>query len=295
MKTEQIKTFLAVYRAGDFISVAKERNVAPSSITRSVAALEATLKTQLFQRSTRSLRPTEAGDNYYRLMGPIMEEFDHAHDKLREDDLGPSGHLRVTASVSYGQIVIAPRLKKFRERYPNIELDLILSDGRIDLISEQIDVAIRHGRLPDSSLTARKLTDVTYKLVASPDYLSQNSKISSPESLKAHELITFGYEDFRDEWHFIKNDVQQAIAITPAIKISNAVAIRQCVRDGVGVALLADWTVEDDIKSKKLVRLLPLWTASGSTKDTAIWLVYPSSRYTPAKSKAFIDFMLSER
>lgn len=292
MNTDQIHTFIAVYRAQSFIAVAKERNVAPSSITRAIAALETQLATRLFQRSTRSVTPTEAGDAYYMQMSPLMEAFDEAHDSLAQLGAGPSGRLRVSASVSYGQIVIAPLLKAFRECYPDIDLELILSDRRVDIISEQIDIAIRHGRLPDSALTARKLSDVTYKLVSSPEYLSQNAKIKTPDDLTEHDLLTFTYDDFRYEWTFQKKDEVKTLPISPVITISNAGAIRQCVERGMGIALLADWTVSADLASGKLVEVLPKWDVSGLAQNTMIWLVYPSSRFVPAKTRAFVDFIV---
>jgi DNA-binding transcriptional LysR family regulator len=291
MNTDHIKIFLAVYRAGSFVTVAKDRNVAPSSITRSVACLEAALKARLFHRSTRSVKPTEAGDLYFRQMASLMEGFDQAHELLAERGEGPSGRLRVSASVSYGQIVIAPQIKRFRDLFPKIELELILTDNRIDLISEQIDVAIRHGRLPDSGLTARKLTDVSYSLVASPHYLAIRPAVQHPKDLTAHELVAFSYSDFRSQWNFKKAEADFSLAITPTLIISNAAAICRCVSDGAGVALLADWTIERDLREKRLVKVLADWHVGATTQEANIWLVYPSSRFVPAPTRVFADFM----
>jgi DNA-binding transcriptional LysR family regulator len=222
----------------------------------------------------------------------VMEEMDFAHQSLIEASASPSGRLRVTASVSFGEIVIAPRLKEFRTRYPNIELELILSDGRLDIINDQIDVAVRHGGLPDSSLIARKLSDVVYRLVSSPAYIEQSGMLQHPEDLQQHELVTFAYEDFRHVWTFVSGRASQTIPIRPALTVTNAAAIRQCVRDGAGIALLADWTVEQDLRSGRLIELLPEWRVSGASPDAAVWLVYPSSRFVPAKTKAFTAFLL---
>ena len=292
MNTDHIKTFLAVYQAGSFVSVAKERNVAPSSITRSIAALEGILKTRLFQRSTRKIMPTEAGVAYYRRMLAIMDEFDDAHDTLAARASGPSGRLRVTASVSYGQIIIAPQLPKFREQFPDVDLELILSDGRMNLIAEQIDVALRHGRLPDSSLTAKKLSDVSYHLVASPNYLANRPSITRPEDLATKDIVTFSYDDFRAEWLFEHKGVSQSVPIKPSLTISNSGAIRECVLNDAGISLLADWTISEDLKNGTLIEVLPKWRASGTSQNSAIWIVYPSSRFVPAKTRAFVDFMV---
>ncbi len=294
MNTEYIKTFIAVYRAKSFVAVAKDRNVAPSSISRSISALENVLQIRLFHRTTRSLMPTEEGHVYFQKIASVMEAFDHAHESIRSSTTGPSGHLRVTASVSFGQLVIAPRIKTFREQYPDIELELMLSDSRVDIVSERIDIAIRHGRLPDSSLTSRKLATVRYRLVASPAYLRANPKITHPKDLAEHDLVAFSYDDFRYEWSFKKKGVVHVQPIVPAVTLSNAAAIRQCVVDGVGIALLADWTLGDDIASTRLVEILPKWQVAGAVQHPTIWIVYPSKKFVPEKTKAFADFMLSD-
>lgn len=292
MNLDYIKMFIAVYRAGSFIEVANEQGLAPSSVSRSIGALENALKTRLFQRTTRSLMPTREGEAYFQKIVPLVEEIELAHQSLMDSAAKPSGRLRVTTSVSYGQIMIAPRLASFRQHFPNIDLELILSDGHLDLINDQIDLAIRHGSLSDSSLVARKLADVAYHLVCSPRYLEQRSRPRKPEDLHAHELITFTYEDFRHKWVFKKKEMSQGLSIKPALTVSNAATIRQCARDGAGIALLADWTISDDLQSGRLIKVLPDWRISGTASASAIWLVYPSNRFVPAKTRAFADFLL---
>ncbi len=293
MDIDNIKAFIAVYRAGNFIEVANDWKVASSTVSRAVASLETQLNTRLFQRTTRKLVPTQEGEHYFEKILPLIEEIDLVHQTLMDSAAAPSGHLRVTASVSYGQIVIAPLLKAFRTQYPSIELELILSDGYIDLISDQVDIAIRHGNLSDSSLVAKKLADVSYHLVSSKAYLAQRDAPQIPDDLRDHDLVTFAYENFRNSWNFERNGVSQRISIRPIMTSTNAATIRQSVRDGIGIALLADWTIHSDVQSEKLVELLPDWRVSGQSKESAVWLVYPSRRFVPAKTRAFIDFLSS--
>jgi len=294
MNIDKIKTFIAVYRAKSFVEVANERNVAPSSISRSIASLESHLKTLLFQRTTRNLIPTQEGEEYFQRILPLIEEMDLTHQSLMDTASTPSGRLRVSASASYGQIVIAPKLKEFRNQYPNIELELILSDGHIDLVNDQVDVAIRHGNLDNSSLIARKLVDVRYHLVSSNSYIKENGIPNKPEDLHQHDLVTFAYENFRHTWQFDKDNDTQNIRIDPIMTATNAATIRQSVRDGLGIALLADWTVQNDLASGELVELLPDWHITGLSPDTKIWLVYPSRRFIPGKTRAFIEFLLDK-
>ncbi|MDN4502647.1 LysR family transcriptional regulator [Alteromonadaceae bacterium BrNp21-10] len=293
MNLDQVRIFVSVYRAGNFATVAKELDMAPSSVSRAIANLEHSLKTRLFQRTTRTLTPTQAGEQYFQRVGSLIDEFDTAHQELLEQSLGPTGRLRVSASVSYGQIELAPRLKDFYQLYPNINIELILSDTRLDIIANQVDVAIRHGKLPDSSLVARKLTDVKYGLVASDDYLRNASKIDSPSDIIQHPLITFDYEALKKQWTFKGEQQTQTIDIQPQLIITNAAAMRECVKSGFGIALLADWTVREDIQSGKLVQVLPHWSVSGSDSQSAIWLIHPARTYVPAKTRAFMDFLLN--
>lgn len=239
------------------------------------------------------MTPTQAGKVYFERILPLVEEMNTVHQSLGDLSSKPSGRLRVTASVSYGEIFIAPKLKDFRTQYPDIELELILSDGRLDIVNEQIDIAIRHGSLSDSSLVARKLSNVTYHLVSSPAYIEKFGKPIHPYDLKKHEIVTFPYENFRDVWTFATDQISQKVQINTALSITNAAAIRQCVRDGAGIALLAAWTVEGDIKSKKLVELLPEWRISGASSNTSIWLVYPSKKFIPLKTRAFTEFLIT--
>jgi len=292
MNINYIKTFIAVYRTRSFIEVAKDQSVAASSVSRSIATLESILKTRLFQRTTRSLTPTQSGEAYFEKMEPLIEELDLVNQSLKDATAKPSGRLRVSMSVSYGQIVIAPKLAAFRKQYPDIQLELILSDNQVDLVNDQIDLAIRHGNLPDSSLVTRKLTDVKYRLVSSLKYLEQHGTPKEPQDLKEHELVTFTYDDFKHNWRFDVNETTQNIPIRPVLTASNASIIRQCIRDGLGIALLADWTISDDLKSGKLEELFKEYQISGASKDTAVWLIYPSRMFKPAKTTAFIDFLL---
>ncbi len=292
MKVDDLTIFVAVYRAGGFAAVAHERGVAPSSISRAIASLEARLETRLFQRTTRTLTPTEAGDAFYARIAPVLEELDAAHAELIDHTREPVGLLRVTASVSFGQIMIAPRLDAFRAVFPRIILELVLSDRPIDLIAERIDVAVRHGRLTDNASMSRKLMDVRYHLVASPRYLANAPPVQSPDDITAHRTASFSYEAFRNMWRFRRGDHVRDVAISPSLIVTNAVALAQCVRDGAGLALLADWTIRDDLANGALVDVLPEWISSGVDMDPSIWLMFPSRAFMPAKTRVFLDFLL---
>lgn len=291
MDLEQLRIFAEVYRARGFAAVAKARGVAPSSISRQVAGLEAALQVRLFQRSTRSLAPTEAGAAFHARIEPLIEELDAARAELADRTRGPVGRLRVTASVAYGQICIVPRLAAFRAAHPRITLDLFLTDSVVDLVAERIDVAIRHGVLADSALVARKLAAVRYLVVASPGYLAAHPPIRAPGDLAAHDCVTFPYDGFRDHWRFRQGGIETDVAIRTVVSTGNAAAIRDCARAGLGLALLADWTLGDDLAMGRLVEVLPDWQAAGASFDVALWAIFPSRAFVPAKVRAFVALL----
>ena len=293
MNLNHVKLFIAVYRSGSFSDVAKDLHIAASSVSRGIATLEQDLGVRLFQRTTRNLSPTEAGERYYCDVAPLIEEFDIAHQNTLNESVHPSGKLRVTVSTSFGQIVIAPLLMAFHKQYPSISIELSLSDNQENIIADQFDIAIRHGSLSDSGYIARKLQDVRYLLVASPDYLAENKSISAPEDIQQHPIITFTYTAFSSKWRFRRGEQECVVPIRPVYTITSASAIKACVENGSGIAILADWAVNKALEEKSLARVLPDWAVAGDHFDSAVWLVYPSRKFMPTKTKVFTEFLLN--
>ena len=293
MELYQIRSFIAVARSGGFASAADTMDVAPSSVTRAVAKLETSLGLRLFNRTTRSVTLTEAGESFLARVSPSLDEIDAAVDVARSGSAELSGTLRVGASVSFGQTVIAPRLSKFNAAHPNLTVDLILSDTVTDIIADRIDVAVRHGALSDSSLIARRLASVTYRLVASPDYLERSPEIIQPSDLRDHNCLTYPYSAFRSSWLFSLDGAEEEIDIKPIARISNAAALAACVKSGMGLALLADWLVDEDLANGSLVNALPEWSSrgAGNESDPSLWIVTPSRSFVPAKTQAFVRFL----
>lgn len=291
MNLDQIKLFIAVYKARSFAAVAKELDMAPSSVSRAVAALEDQLQTRLFQRTTRSLAPTQLGEAYFQRVETLIDELDYAQQEIFNQTEEPFGTLRVTASTSFGQTVLAPLLKEFYNRYPKIRLELILTDTFADMIEGRLDLAIRHGHLNDSSLIARKLLEVNYLLVADKSYLENAKAIKIPGDIQTHPLISFGFSPFDKNWRFRQGTISKTIPIKPVLTTTTASTIKECVKSGMGIALLPDWIVSTEIESGRLVSILPDWQIAGSDFDSAIWLVYPSRNFVPAKTTAMIDYL----
>ena len=177
MDISTLQIFVEVMRQGSFAAVARDRDLDPSSVSRTIAALEKELGVRLFQRTTRRLSPTEAGTVYFERIEPLVEEMQQAIDIALDTAGQPKGTLRVTASVSFGQKCIVPLLPDFGFRYPELAIDLFLTDAVVDLFAERIDLAIRLGLLTDSTLVAQPLMRTRYRVCASPQYCGPTRQI----------------------------------------------------------------------------------------------------------------------
>ena len=197
-----MRIFVEVAHRGSFAAVARDRNVDPSSVSRAVALLEDEVGARLFQRSTRRLMLTEAGEIYLARIALLVDELDHARDEVRGVSAGPTGTLRLTTSVAFGYTCLVPLLPEFRERYPGVKLELMLTDAVLDLVAERVDLAIRLSRRFDADFIATKLLDTQYRVCASPEYLNKNKAPATPVELQFHKCLLFPLPDFRSRWLF---------------------------------------------------------------------------------------------
>lgn len=292
MDVSVLQTFIEVVRQGSFAAVAREQNVDPSSVSRAIASLEKELSLRLFQRTTRKLSLTEAGSAYYERIEPLLDEMLAAQSAAKELSNHPVGTLRITASVSFGLACIVPHLPAFEAAYPDLAIDLVLSDAVLDLVSERIDIAIRLGKMADSSLVAHRLMPTQYFVCASREYLSRKGHPHQPEELGQHECLRFPLEGFRSRWIFQDQDGERTtVAVQGQVVISNAIALRECALAGMGVALLPNWLVQSDLDAKRLIDVFPDYAVSATSFETAAWFVYPSKSYLPLKVKVFTDFL----
>ena len=292
MDISTLQTFIEVMRLGSFAAVAKQHNIDPSSVSRSIAGLEKELGVRLLQRTTRKLVPTEAGLIYLQRIEPLIEEIQQAASVVAEVAGQPKGILRVTASVSFGLICIVPLLPKFRTAYPDLEIDLLLTDSVVDIFTERIDIAIRLGTLPDSTLIARQLIPTRYFVCASPDYLKNKETIIRPQDIMQHDCLLFPLAGFRSRWIFKdKQNALDKVPVSGSITISSAIALKQCAIAGLGLALLADWAISEELKTGRLINVLSDYRVTATDFNTSAWLVYPSRAYLPLKVRVFSDFL----
>jgi|SRR6185369_12158981 len=292
MDTLVLRTFVEVMRRGSFAAVARDRNLDPSSVSRTIATLEQQLGVRLFNRTTRQLSPTEAAIGYFDRIGPVIDELERAALAAADSGDEPRGTLRLTAPVTFAQINLMPLLPEFARRYPKLSFELLLTDQMLDLVEERVDLAVRLGRLSDSSLIAHRLCEMVYSVCASPEYLRRAGRPKSPLELEQHECLRYPVQGYGARWRFRQGDGPVSeVPIRGRVVVSNGVALRQCAVAGMGILMLPRWNVAHELQRGALVELFPEYRATVSEFDIAAWLLYPSRSYLPLKVRAFADFL----
>lgn len=292
MDINSLEIFVEVMRKGSFAAVARDMRVVPSTISRAIANLEDELGIRLLQRTTRRIKPTEAGQVYFQQIEPIVDELDRA--KSITVDLGnnPTGQLRLTTSMTFGNQIIVPLLPEFMTAYPRLDVFLNLTDSVLDIVDDGIDVAVRLGKLPDTSLIATRMTEMEYAIVASPEYLQQHGIPKMPSDIRTHQCLVFPMPGYSTDWLF-RDRLGQVTAIKPRgrLQLTNAMAHKQCALNHMGITMCSLWSVWQEIRDGSLVQLFTSYEIAMADFDNAVWLVYPSRKYLPLKVRVFIDFM----
>jgi len=280
--------FRRVVEAKNFSAVARETNMSQSTVSKHIAALEERLGTKLLNRSTRSLKLTEAGKEYYHHCIRILNDFQEAEASVGKGKIKPTGTLRISTSAAFGRTCMLPYLNEFFDSYPDINLDLVFNDDYIDLVKEGIDLAIRIGPLADSSLIARKIGSSPRVVVASPDYLVKHGRPKKPADLEKHNCLFYSLQKSPDLWYF--NSTQEgdeSIRVNGRLAASSPDAICDATMEGLGISILCEWYVRKYIKDGRLKVILPDYRPT--TFD--IHAVYPERKFVPQKVKRMIEFL----
>ena len=297
MDTQALTLFNDVALKGSFAAAARTHQLDPSTVSRIIANLEDELQVRLFQRSTRQMALTEAGEVYLQHIQPLLEGLNQALDAAKSTHQDARGTLTMTASIAFGQTCLIPLLPKFQKQYPNISLNLKLSDHMLDIIMDEIDLAIRlmSGSLADSTHWVGKyLFSTQYYVCVSPNYLEHHKPLTHPSDLEGHRCLTFDLPLYRSRWLFKHHEHKEEtlnVPITSTLSISSALALKECAIQGMGPCLLADWLIEDAIEKEELVCLFPEFDVTATDFNTAAWMLYPSRKYVPAKTRAMINFL----
>ncbi|KTE15597.1 LysR substrate-binding domain-containing protein [Sphingopyxis sp. H115] len=285
-----IETFLAVASGGSFAAAAKALRLTPSAVSRSIARLEQRLGIILFRRTTRSLALTAEGLTYRDRMSLLLAEIETVEAGLGRDSQGPRGLLRVNASPSIG-VPLLPVLPKFTTRYPEIILDLALSDAIVDLVEERADIAIRIGPLRDTSLRAKKLGRSRMALVASPAYLARRGTPQTPDDLDAHDCLRFSFRRSIDSWPFRIGGRVVHRPVHGSFFGNSGELVRQMAVAGGGISRHGHFHVAADLAAGRLVEVL---TDHHPGDGEDIHALYAPEDRAAARIRAFLDFLDEE-
>ena len=283
-----IPVFVAVVENGGFSAASRTLGVSKSAVSKRINQLENHLGVLLLHRTTRKLSLTEAGERYYEHAAQALSAAGKAEDAVTELQGEPQGKLKISSPMSFGRLHVAPLIPKFMQRYPKLQIDLVMDDRNIDLVADGIDVAIRSGDMPDSTLIARKLAPLRQVLCASPTYIDHYGIPITPSELSERNCILFSYSGDANEWTLNKGDKSEAVMVSGSYRVNNSEAILKALREGVGIGRLPTFVAGPDLKAGNLVRILE----SYHIPDHTFYAVFPERQYLPAKVRAFLDFAI---
>jgi DNA-binding transcriptional LysR family regulator len=286
-RIDAMQAFVAVADLRGFAPAARKLGVSPSGVTRLVAALEDHLGARLLQRTTRSVTLTDVGARYLVRARRILADVEEAEGSTQDERTRPNGRLAVSAPVGFGRLHVSPVMSEYLTRFPEVSGELRLSDRTINLVEEGVDLAVRIGHLPDSSLVARHVGEMRRIVVASGNYLKQHGEPTTPETIASHETIQFGAINSSPEWRFVRGDREVRVACTPRFATNSADAAIQYAEQDGGLTRVLAYQAADAIKAGRLRIVL----AKFEPPALPIHIVYPTSRLLSSKVRTFIDLV----
>lgn len=287
---KSLNVFVKVAEAGSLSGAARMLELSNPSVTRHLADLETHVGARLFNRNTRRLSLTETGASYLERCRQVLQDIDTATMDAATSAAKPNGALRINAPVSFSVNHLARILPEYAQRYPDVSLDVTLADRVVDLVDEGFDLAIRIGRVVDSSLVARKIAPARLVVCASPDYLKRHGAPKSPAELAKHNCLDYTYSSTRGEWHLARAGKTHVIRIKGSMHSNNGDLLREAAVTGMGIILQPTFMVYRELHEGRLQAVLPDYSADGKT----ILAVYPSRRHLSAKVRTFVDYLVEK-
>ncbi|MEM4986764.1 LysR family transcriptional regulator [Collimonas sp. H4R21] len=290
-RLQSMRVFAKVVEQGSFVAAAQVLDMSNAVVTRLVADLENHLGIRLLHRSTRRMALTEPGQAYLERVQQILDEIDEAEAAASVLSTKPAGTLHIYSQIGFGQTQLARLLPLYSKQYPDVRLDVTLSDRTVDLIEEGFDVGIFSvNQKFDAGMVARQLGIAEVLLCASPAYIAEHGVPQTPEELAQHSCLNFSMEHLRHHWTFQSEQGASVIPITSKVMSNNTDLLRQCLLAGMGIAMRTSYTLGDDMVAGRVVRVLPDYQIN----KVAVRLVYPSRRLLSAKVRSFVDFMMAQ-
>ena len=283
-----IAVFVRVVRRGSFTLAADELQISRAAASKYVSRLEERLGARLMQRTTRRLSLTEAGAALFEASRGALERIEEAEGAIARFQSEPRGRLRVSAPMSFGILHLGPMLAEFARAHPHVSLDLAFDDRYVNLVEERFDVAIRIGKLSDSSLVARKLAATRLVVCAAPSYLAEHGEPETPEDLAAHNCLLYSYLATANVWRFVAPDGREIpVAVGGNLRANNGIVEAEAAVAGMGVLMTPTFYVGPLIRAGKLRRILTSYRGP----EIGIHAVYPQREHVPPKVRVFVDFL----
>jgi DNA-binding transcriptional LysR family regulator len=279
--------FVAVAEEGSFASAARRLSISPPAVTRAIAALEAHLGIRLFNRTTRYVRMTEAGQRYLEDARRVIAAADEADEAAIGLNAEPRGHITVTASVLFGRLYIMSGIVDYMKRYPAMGVSAIFVDRVVNMLEEGIDVAIRIGELPDSSYRAIRVGAIRRVLCASPQYLAEHGMPQSPEEIANHQIILARGLNPLSELKFVKDNQALTVKVKPRLNVSDNDSAVEAAVNGLGITRLLSYQIAPQLKADTLKIILSEY----EPKPVPVHIMHSEGRHTSAKIRTFIDLI----
>lgn len=281
----EIVVFARVAQQGSFSRAAKALGMPLSTVSRKVSDLEARLGISLMQRSTRKLQLTNAGEIYYRYCADLLQGLDEAETRVTQMHQQPEGRLRLTVPLGMASGSFADFLSRFARKYTRIEIDLVISNRFVDIIGENIDLAIRFGPLEDSALVAKRLGTSHLLLVSSPEYLKKHGSPKTPDDLANFDCLSFLSRMGGTSWEFMRDKALKRVQVKGQVQASDMGALKELALRGHGITRLPEMYCQAEIKAGLFRQLLPEWRSA----PAPVHVVYANRRYLPARLSVFIE------
>lgn len=283
-----VAVFVQVVDSGSFTAAAEKLQMSRAAVSKYVTRLENQLGARLLNRTTRRLSLTEVGRNYYERSRNALLELEEAELEVSRFQGAPRGNLRISVPMSFGILHISPIIAEFLKQYPEVTIDLLLDDRKVDVVDGGFDLAIRISSLPDSSLIARRLAPCRHVICATPGYIEQRGVPKVPADLAEHTIITYRYQESTYEWHFRSAAGKEIVVpVSSSSQMNNSLAIREAVLRHAGITRTPTFVVGPDLASGRLVALL----TDFAILEISIYAVYASRQFLSPKVRAFVDFI----
>jgi len=287
-KFEAMRVFCSVIEAGSFVAAAEQTGLSTTAVSRMVAQLEAQLNVRLINRTTRRMNPTNEGFAYFERCTQLLADLEEAEASVAGEARHPRGRLRLTAPIALATLRLAPAFAAFCSTYPDIILDIVLSDGVADFVEEGLDLAIRVGKVGSENLVARHIGDTTLLIAASPDYLARAGQPKHPEDLLHHACFTYTYSATGNQWQFEdEKGGPVSVRIGGPVNANNGMLLAEMAAAGSGIVLAPCFILQPLIASGRLIQVLPEW----KQRRLPIHVVYPTRRHLSAKVQAMTGFL----